>query len=93
MVVALFAPPLEVQLEVEAWIRWVTPFCALVNYYCKGGHHHKMGAGNWDHHPGNLRFLTNFKNKDKEVMMMEEKLMEEKLHMASLRRQLQAPHS
>jgi hypothetical protein len=37
-----------------------------------------MGAGNWDHHPGNRRFITNFKNKDvKEVMMMEEKLMEE----------------
>ena len=29
MVVALFAPPLEVQLEAEAWIRWVTPFYAL----------------------------------------------------------------
>ena len=70
MVVALFAPPLEVQLEAEAWIRWVTPFYALVNYYCKGGHHHKMGAGNWDHHPGNRRFITNFKIKDvKEVMM------------------------
>jgi hypothetical protein len=26
-------------------------------------------------------------------MVMEEKLMEEKLHMASLRRQLQAPHN
>ena len=30
--------------------------------YCKGGHHHKMGAGNWDHHPGDRRFITNFKN-------------------------------
>jgi hypothetical protein len=61
MVVALFAPPLEVQLEAEAWIRWVTPFYALVNYYCKGGHHHKMGAGRALYFP--IIFRASWKNK------------------------------
>ena len=31
-----------------------------------------MGAGNWDHHPGNRRFITNFKIKDVKEVMMEE---------------------
>ena len=44
----------------------------LAKSYCKGGHHHKMGAGNWDHHPGNRRFITNFKIKDVKEVMMEE---------------------
>ena len=38
----------------------------LAKRYCKGGHHHKMGAGNWDHHPGNRRFITNFKKQRRE---------------------------
>ena len=34
-----------------------------------------MGAGNWDHHPGNRRYITNSKNqKDVKEVMMEEKL-------------------
>ena len=44
----------------------------LAKSYCKGGHHHKMGAGNWDHHPGDRRFITNFKIKDVKEVMMEE---------------------
>ena len=33
----------------------------------------KVGAGNWDHHPGDRRFITNFKNqKDVKEVMMEE---------------------
>ena len=44
----------------------------LATSYCKGGHHHKIGAGNWDHHPGNRRFITNFKIKDVKEVMMEE---------------------
>ena len=44
-----------------------------------------MGAGNWDHHPGNRRFITNFKIKDVKEVMMEEEVLKTRLNFSSKR--------